>query len=98
MDKISVTDDTLQNAYNILQRLNDSSDQITDNCVSFLNSQLSNVDSVFKKSVEKYIECIIALKEKLKYCIDENMVAVRDRLNKVPNYEGQSYKKRNIGF
>ena len=42
------------------------------------------------------MEEITELKEKLKYCIDENMNAISDRFLKLPDYEKQAYKKRNI--
>ena len=96
MDRISVTDATLQNAYVILQQLNDSSESITAQCVSTLSSQLSGLDSTFRADIQRYIETITALKEKLKYCIDENMTAISERLSKIPDYENQTYKKRNI--
>ena len=96
MDKISVTDASLQNSYIILKQLSDSSEAITEKCISALNSQLSGLDGGLKKDVQNYMDEIIKLKEKLKYCIDENMNAISDRFNKIPDYEAQSYKKRNI--
>ena len=96
MDKISVTDASLQNSYIILQQLSDSSEAITEKCISALTSQLSNLDGGLKKDIQSHMEEITKLKEKLKYCIDENMTAISDRLNKVPDYENQTYKKRNF--
>ena len=96
MDKISVTDASLQNSYVILQQLSDSSEAITEKCISALTSQLSNLDGGLKKDIQSHMEEITKLKEKLKYCIDENMNAVSDRFSKLPEYEKQTYKKRNI--
>ena len=96
MDRISVTDATLQNAYVVLQQLNDSSESITTQCISALSSQLNGLDSTFRVDVQRYIETITTLKEKLKYCIDENMNAISERLSKIPDYENKTYKKRNI--
>lgn len=96
MDKISVTDATLQNAYVVLRQLNDSSESITDQCVSALSLQLNGLDSTFKVDIQRFIETITALKEKLKCCVDENMTAISERLSKIPDYENQTYKKRNI--
>lgn len=96
MDRISVTDDSLQNVFIILQQLNDSQESITEQCISELSSHLSNLDSTFRADIQMYIAEIIKLKEKLKYCIDENMLAISERLSKIPEYENQTYKKRNI--
>ena len=96
MDRISVTDATLQNAYVVLQQLNESSENITMQCVTALSSQLNGLDSTFRADIQRYIETITALKEKLKYCVDENMTAISERLSKIPDYENQTYKKRNI--
>ena len=96
MDIISVTDETLQNVYVVLQQLNSSSELITGQCIANLESQLSALDSTFRKDIQKYIDSITSLKEKLKYCIDENMMAISDRLSKLPDYENQAYKKRNV--
>lgn len=96
MDKISVTDASLQNSYIILQQLSDSSEAITEKCISALMSQLSNLDGGLKKDIQSHVEEITKLKRKLKYCIDENMNAIADRFSKIPDYENQTYKKRNI--
>lgn len=97
MDIISVTDSALQNAYVTLQQLKDSSESITKKCASELSSQLGGLDSSFQPDIQRYIETIEALNEKLKYCIDENMTAVNDRLNRIPDYENQIYKQRTFG-
>lgn len=95
MDVISVTETTLRNAYLILQRLGEDSDAITLKCEKDLSSALSSLDDNFRAEILRYIEAINQLKEKLKYCIDENMTAISDRLNKLPDYENQTYKKVN---
>ena len=94
MDVISVTDVALSNACVILQRLREDSENITSKCERHLSSELSSLDENFRGEVQRYIETINQLKEKLKYCIDENMTAINDRFNKVPDYETQTYKKR----
>lgn len=96
MDVISVTDATLSNAYVILQHLEESSENITIKCEQHLSSELNSLDDNFRREIQCYLEAIRQLEEKLKYCIDENMTAIRDRLNKVPDYENQTYKKRNF--
>lgn len=96
MDVISVTDATLSNAYVILQRLGENSENITSKCEQHLSSELSSVDENFRGEVQRYLKTINQLKEKLKYCIDENMTAISDRLNKIPDYENQTYTKRHI--
>lgn len=97
MDNISVTDSALQNAYNTLQQLKDGSEGITSKCISNLSSQIGGLDSSFGPDIQRYIETISALNEKLKYCIDENMAAVSDRLNRIPDYENQVYRPRTFG-
>lgn len=96
MDKISVTDMSLQGTYIIIQQLNESSEAITEKCVSSLASQLGNLDSGMRKDIQSYIDEITKLKEKLKYCIDENTNAISDRFGKLPDYEKQTYKRRNF--
>lgn len=96
MDKISVTDGALQNVHVVLQQLSDSSELITGKCVSAITSQLSNLDSGIRKDVQGHLDEITKLKDKLKYCIDENKNAISDRLSKLPDYEHQVYKKRTI--
>lgn len=97
MDIISVTDATLSNAYVILQRLDEDSENITSKCEQHLSAELSSLDENFRGDIQRYLETINQLKGKLKYCIGENMTAISDRLNKIPEYEKQTYKKRNIG-
>lgn len=96
MDKISVTDAALQNAYIILRQLSDNSEAITEKCVSGLTDRLNSIDEKLRADIMAYIEKITKLKEKLKYCIDENTAALSDRFAKIPDYENQTYKKRNI--
>ena len=96
MDKISVTDEALRNSYVALQQLNDYSATITGQCVSDLTSLLSSLDSTFRKEIQRYIDAITELKQKLSYCIDENMAAVSERFSKIPDYENQTYKARNM--
>lgn len=96
MDIISVTDVALQNVYVILQRLSEDSKNITLKCEQHLISELSSLDSNFRTEIQNYIEIIKNLNKKLKYCIDENMLAISDRINKVHDYENQTYKKRNF--
>ena len=55
MDKISVTDASLQNSYIILQQLSDSSEAITEKCISALTSQLSNLDGGLKKDIQSHM-------------------------------------------
>lgn len=95
MDVISVTEETLMNAYLILQRLGDDSDSITVKCDKILSSKLSSLDENFRAEIVRYIETINQLKEKLRYCVDENMIAISDRLNRFPEYEKKKYIKRN---
>lgn len=97
MNIISVTNATLSNAYIILQRLDEDSENITSKCEQHLSAELSSLDENFRGEIQRYLETINQLKEKLKYCIDENMTAISDRLNKIPEYEKQTYRKRNIG-
>lgn len=96
MDIISVTDTSLRNCYTILQQMNDVSDDITSKCKQSLLSEIGGLDTEFRKDLQKFIETIDQLKEKLKYCVDENMSAISDRLNKLPDYENQAYHQRNI--
>jgi len=95
MDVISVTEESLMNAYLILQRLGDDSDSITVKCDKILSSKLSSLDENFRAEIARYIETINQLKEKLRYCVDENMIAISDRLNRFPEYEKKKYIKRN---
>lgn len=97
MDIISVTDVTLNNSYVILQRLDEGSENITSKCEQHLSAELSSLDENLRGEIQRYLEAINQLKEKLKYCIEENTTAISDRLNKIPEYEKQTYKKRNIG-
>ena len=97
MNIISVTNATLSNAYIILQRLDEDSENITSKCEQHLSAELSSLDENFRGEIQRYLETINQLKEKLKSCIDENMTAISDRLNKIPEYEKQTYRKRNIG-
>lgn len=97
MDVISVTDATLSNAFVILQRLGEDLENITSKCEHHLSSELSSLDENFRVDIQRYLEAINQLKEKLRYCIEENMTAIGDRLNKIPEYEKQTYKRRNFG-
>ena len=96
MDIISVTDASLRNCYIILQQMSDISDGVTAKCKESLLSELGGLNTEFRKDVQKFIEAIDQLREKLKYCVDENMNAISDRLNRLPYYESQTYRKRII--
>lgn len=93
MDIISVTETALTNVYLTLQRLRDDSEIITLKSEQHLSQLLTSLDESFRRDIQQYLETINKLKEKLKYCIDENMVAIIDRLNKLPDYEKSAYKK-----
>ena len=96
MDTISATDDALRNACVILQQLGESSNSITSKCVQQLSSELSSLDEKFRGEIQLFIETINELEKRLKYCIDENITAIGDRLNKIQDYESKTYKKRNF--
>ena len=57
---------------------------------------MSGLDTNFRKDIQKYIDTISELKEKIKRCVDENVSAISERISKIPDYENQTYKKRNI--
>ncbi len=96
MDIVSVTDMALQSAYATLKQLSDRTENITGKCASTLFSNLNAMDDLFKKDIQRFTENINALKEKLRYCIDENIAAIGERLSKIPEYENQTYRKLNI--
>lgn len=96
MDRISVTNDTLQNVSIVLQGLKDNSKRITTRCVSMLSSHINGLDGAFSVDIQRYIESITILEERIEQCVDENISAISERLNKIPDYEKQTYKKRNI--
>lgn len=96
MDIISTTEESLNSAYLLLKNLSEDSDRVTVKCARQISANLSFVDVQLRKELMQYIKIIEALNNKLKYCVDENMVAISDRLNKIPEYEKLTYKKRNI--
>ena len=96
MDIVSVTDEALRGVYIILQRLDETQDLITNKCVQELIAQMTGLDTNFRKDIQKYIDTISELKEKIKRCVDENVSAISERISKIPDYENQTYKKRNI--
>ena len=96
MDKINATDEALQGVYVVLQQLNEKYDSITTSCVGKLTNQLNNLDTDFRKDIQKYIESINQLKEQISYCIDENKIAISERLSKIPDYVNQAYQKSSI--
>lgn len=97
MDRIKVSDAALSNSLVVLQRLADQSAQATNTCVQQLSAQLSEMDSEFRKDVEKYIADVKALHKKLNDCVYENIAALNDRLKNLAEYETHNYIKRNIG-
>ena len=96
MDIVSVTDNALQKAYVTLKQLKENSESITTLCTSNISSQLSNIDSIFRKDLNRYIEMLTDFEKKLIQCIDENILALNDRYRKIPDYVNSSYKKRKI--
>lgn len=96
MDKISVTDASLQNVFVVLQQMNNTSEAIAGKCIAALNDRLESMDSNLRKELQAYIAEVIQRKERFKYCIDENMNAISDRFNKIPDYEKNIYTKRNF--
>ena len=97
MDIISVTSEALKSVYLTIQQLADNTEEITNQCVSELSSSINNLDSKFSVDIRRYVETVEMLQEKLKDCIEENMIALSDRFNKIPYYEACSYKQRRIG-
>ena len=96
MDKISVTDTALQNAYTALQQLESRMGEISEKCVSGLTAQLDNLDDGLKKDIQAHMDEIARMREKLGQCMTENMSAIRERYGKISEYEALSYHKRNI--
>ena len=96
MDKISVTDEALQTAIAVLRQLSEASEMITGKCVSALSSTLTGLDDALRKDVQGVLEKTTFLKEKMRHCMDENVAALAERTSKIPDYENQAYKPRNI--
>lgn len=94
MDRIYVSEEALRNVYLALKRLSDDSESITKICEQALLSQQNDLDENLKKDVLKFVETIKNFNQNVKYCVDENMTAIADRLNKLPEYEAQAYKPR----
>lgn len=97
MDKIHVSDEALRNSSAALQQLADQSANITAACVQQLSSQLSELDTNFRKAVEGYIADAKSVDKKINACIYENIAAISDRIAKLAEYETHNYSKRNIG-
>ncbi len=97
MDKIYVSDEALRNSATALQQLADQSARITALCIDRLNAQLSELDTDFRRYIERYIDDIKKLDRKLNDCVQENISALRDRNVKLTEYETHNYIKRTIG-
>lgn len=94
MDVISVTDEALQSACVTLQLLAEASEKLTEQCTATINDQLTGLDEDFRRTVAAHAEMLKALDVKLKRCIDENIVCLRDRLMKISEYEQEYYRKQ----
>lgn len=97
MDIINVSDNALSISISALQQLTEQSSSITASCIDKLNAQLSELDTDFRRYIERYIDDIKKLDRKLKDCVQENISALRDRKVKLTEYETHNYIKRTIG-
>ena len=94
MDRIYVSEEALRNVYISLKRMSDTSDSLTKTCEIALLSSQNDLDETFRKDILKFVEKIKSLNQKIKYCADENMTAISDRLSKISEYEVKTYRKR----
>ena len=97
MDRIKVSDAALRNSAATLQQLDEQANGVSSTCIHQLSAQLSELETNFRKDIEKYIEEVRALNTKLRLCVDENVSALADRLVKLAEYETHTYSRRNIG-
>lgn len=97
MDKILVTDTALSNVINELRTLEQSANQTATQCSQAIAGQLDNIESNFRKDLQQFVDAVIAFNGQLIRNTEENIEALEERKSKIPPYEAQSYKKRNIG-
>lgn len=96
MDRISTTNEAMQNAIVTLQQLSNNLESITSKCVLEVAQQLNELNDRFKMETQNYINKITASKDKMKYFINENIYAISERLYKMPDYENKVYDKWNV--
>ena len=97
MDKIHVTDASLSNAINELRTLEATANQAATKCSQEISGQLDNIESNFRKDLQQFVDTVIGFNNQLIRNTEENVEALEERKRKIPPYEAQSYKKRNIG-
>lgn len=96
MDRISTTTEAMQNAIVTLQQLSNNLESITSKCILEVVQQLNELNDRFRMETQNYINKITTIKDKMKYCINENIYAISERLWKMPDYENKIYDKWNV--
>ena len=97
MDKIHVSDAALESATEGLRQFNDQSETISSSCIEAISSLLSELDDTFRKEIERYIDAIKSINAKVQTCTSENISALRERIERIEEYETHKYRPRNLG-
>lgn len=98
MNRISVTDEALQNAREVLHQLSEQSEAIAARLAAALLGVIDSLDDSLQGDIREYIVKATAFKDKLRGCVEENLHALSERLAKIPDYESQVYQPRNIAL
>ncbi|MBQ2810335.1 MAG: hypothetical protein IJF11_05525 [Clostridia bacterium] len=96
MDKISVTDNALLSARSAIEQFKAKVEALTIKCSSELNANIGNLDQSIHGAIQAFVSVIDRFNASVKGCVDENQASIDERLSRLPEYEAQIYKKRNV--
>lgn len=97
MDKIHVTDSVLNNAAIVLKRFADQTANITTSCVQQLSSLLPDLETNFRDDVSKFMTEVQKFSRAISACMQDNLLALSDRLTKLTEYASHYYSRNNMG-
>ena len=96
MDRISVSEDGLRQAYFALQDFQKNTDAITKLCFDLLDSRKGLIDDTFRADLMDYAQLLQRWNAHVYNYTTENQVAIADRMRALEAYCSTVYRKRSF--
>jgi low affinity Fe/Cu permease len=96
MDKIETSVDALSTADAILKELSDNIRAVVMTNDTAIKNQFNGVDADLQAALSEYLDDLISLSRTVVELETANRNAIRERINRVSEYSGTAYQRRNI--
>lgn len=96
MDRISVSDEGLRDAYLALQQFQEKTHAVTEACSDLLLDRRDLIDETFRKDLMEYKDLLKDLNDRVGHFVTENQNAGLERMRALAEYCSTTYTKRNI--